>query len=133
LRDDEGEGVGSFTYDAGSIVDTTELRDYTCNLGCRGREYSDELLRHVVAMRLEKSIMTKAREESFLKARAKIMSVVDELVYAQMMMQGRLIEARHQRQSELVKETAEVKNRQCERWDNGDVSITGGHFDRRRF
>jgi len=44
--------------------------------------------------------MTKAREEAFRKVRTDLMGVVDELVYAQMMMQGRLIEARHQRPME---------------------------------
>jgi len=51
-------------------------------------------------MRTEKASMTKAREEAFKKVRTDLMGVVDELVYAQMMMQGRLIEARHQRPME---------------------------------
>jgi hypothetical protein len=103
------QGVGRFTYGAGSIVDTAELWDYTCNLGRHRREHSNELLRLVIAMRLEKSTMMKDREEAFKKARAGLMGVVDELVYAQMMMQGRLLEARYLRQSELVKDKTLVE------------------------
>jgi len=95
-----GEGTEAFSYGVGSIVDTVELRDYTCILGCRAREHSDELIRLILAMRTEKASMTKAREEAFRKVRTDLMGVVDELVYAQMMMQGRLIEARHQRPME---------------------------------
>ncbi|KAE9525680.1 hypothetical protein AGLY_014207 [Aphis glycines] len=74
LKDDEGEGVDRFTYGAGSIVDTVELRDYTCILGRRGREISDELLRLIMAMKTEKASMTKAREEAFKKTRTGLMN-----------------------------------------------------------
>jgi len=99
MMDDEGEGVDRFTYGVGSIMDTIELRDYTCTLERRGREQADKLSALVTAMRVDKSTMTKPREEAFRKIRTDLMNVVDELVYAQMMMQGRLLEPRGLQQS----------------------------------
>ncbi|KAF5191605.1 hypothetical protein FRX31_018809, partial [Thalictrum thalictroides] len=64
---EEYEGTERFSYGVGSIVDTVELRDYTCTLGRRAREHSDELIRLILAMRTDKASMTKAREEAFRK------------------------------------------------------------------
>lgn len=127
-KDEEGEGIDRFTYGAGSIVDTVELRDYTCILGRRGRELSDELLRLIMSMKTEKASMTKAREEAFKKTRTGFMNVIDELVYAQMMIQGRLIEARHQRSHQTVSDRTPVMTGAA-RWGESLVSeTTMGNF-----
>jgi len=127
-KDEEGEGVDRFTYGAGSIVDTVELRDYTCILGRRGRELSDELLRLIMTMKTEKASMTKAREEAFKKTRTGFMNVIDELVYAQMMIQGRLIEARHRSNHQTVSDRTPVMTGAA-RWGESLVSeTTMGNF-----
>lgn len=52
--------------------------------------------------------MTKVREEAFKKTRSGFMHVINELVYAQKMIQGRLIEASHQRSHQMVSEKTPV-------------------------
>jgi len=127
MRDEEGEGVDRFTYGVGSIMDTIELRDYTCTLGRRGREQADKLSALVTAMRVDKSTMTKPREEAFRKIRTDLMNVVDELVYAQMMMQGRLLEARHQRHQQSV--SCRSPNRDSSRGERPtELPATPGDF-----
>lgn len=74
------------------IQTSLELKDHSYKLASQARFLLDRLLETVTMMRIEKKTMTLKQLEVFEQIRKEMVTVVDNLVFNQMILSGRLME-----------------------------------------